>query len=368
MFHNKTLLIRFLVFCFSLLLLPVSYLFLLSPSRNKPNILESEKWSLYIVTVKNFLLKDHELVDIKPLNVSPSDMHAGSELRSYDPFVLSFLSIDGEKETYLIYEPCYFKKGQLTSSGKPSYDCNIQYSSVNLYGDFGKSYESRILYDPRFKVSYPFPTRIQNKLGIIVESSTEMDLYFLSIIHDAASKSLKVDDAYKILSNSKGYYDPNLFEDLNGNFHLILSSSENMKVCTRLASNVTQLSPVSSFFSTTDCVDYELGAQEGERNAGSFFVDDSSGSLFRFAMNNKIQYGHSVDLYRVHSMSSDSYSQELVRKNILNYPGLGFKLYHHVHSLDIDSSENVHTFLIDAAVNTYTYLHGKKYIKQSPWH
>ena len=336
---------------------------------NSPNVVEADKWGIYVIRVKDFLLDSHQMIDIVPLNIQPVAMHASSELRSYDPFLVELPSSNNARETFIFYEPCYFRSDKLNSSGEPKYDCNIQYARVKLPMAPGRvqSYVSSILHDPVFKVSYPYPAYIQNKFGIIVESASEPDLKFIPISYDPSIGTFKAKGAFKLLANSKGYYDPNLFQDSQGSYTLLVNNSETMKVCTKLSSSSSILSAESSFFTPSECVDYELGAHEGERNAGSFLLDPEGKSLYRFVMNNNVQYGHSVDLYKVKSLNSKEYRQDLVRKNIFDYPDFDFKLYHHVSFVSFDSESNVHTFLIDAARPAFTYLHGKKFSKQVPW-
>ena len=99
-----------------------------------------------------------------------------------------------------------------------------------------------------FKVRNPNPANIQNKFGIIVESASEPDLKFIPISYDPSIGTFKAKGAFKLLANSKGYYDPNLFQDSQGSYTLLVNNSETMKVCTKLSSSSSILSAESSFF------------------------------------------------------------------------------------------------------------------------
>ena len=87
---------------------------------NSPNVVEGDKWGIYVIRVKDFLLDSHQMIDIVPLNIQPVAMHASSELRSYDPFLVELPSSNNARETFIFYEPCYFRSDKLNSSGEPN--------------------------------------------------------------------------------------------------------------------------------------------------------------------------------------------------------------------------------------------------------
>ena len=145
--------------------------------RRNSSILVGMKWDLYLAEIENLISPKPIIKNIKKLNIIPEDALINSEVRNYDPFIISF---DKANNTIkVVYESCYF--ANQSSILKPIYKCDIQIVDVNNNFEINdRLFRSKKLFSPKYKVSFPYPVTILEKNGFLVESATEEEIRFIS--------------------------------------------------------------------------------------------------------------------------------------------------------------------------------------------
>lgn len=346
---KKNFSIRLFVLSFGLLFLFFAYDLVTAKLKrfNNDDVLVGETWDIYLLRVKGLLTNKPEIVSHKLLQLEPENIVSGSELRSYDPTYIK--SKSNNDISFIAYEPCYFKNDLKDIK----YDCNLQFFNL-AHKEFkidNKKIETKIFFDPDYKVSFPSEFSVNNQTYYLFESANE--------------KEVKITDENKmnaksILKYNVGIYDPIVLKD-EKIFYLIGNTENNKEnnlvICQSKKSKFIK----NKEFENKNCAEYDFGNSRYERNAGSIFIED--GRIYRFTMNNSTTYGKSVDLVEITNLSKQNYQQEPIFNDILSKELLKIDTniikYHHISIIDKEPN-NTHLIIIDAAKPTFNRIHGKK--------
>ena len=327
--------------------------------KRQPYVLVGMKWDIYLAEIENLISPKPIIKNIKKLNIIPENALINSEIRNYDPFVISF----GEANDTInvLFESCYFDNQSLIQ--KPIYKCDIQIVDFNYKSEINeKLFKSKKLFSPEFKVSFPYPAKILGKSGFLVESATEAETRFITFEGNLIKEEKDLNQIV-IAKDFRGYYDPALIT-IENDHYLLISNQEHTLLCNTKninRENINRKNDDEYLFNSDNCKEYEFGEKRFERNAGSIFKFNSK--IYRFTMNNQKTYGESVDLVEIQKINSKNFTQKVIKKNFLknqfNKLGYDFSKYHHI-SIIGDINQDTTFILFDAAVPFYNYDHGKK--------
>ncbi|ABM70634.1 glucosamine inositolphosphorylceramide transferase family protein [Prochlorococcus marinus] len=321
------------------------------------NILIGDNWKIYLAEVEDLFSKRPRILSIRSLNINPRDAHPESELRLYDPFILRVKKPQQSERSYVVYEPCYFKAK--STKKRPDYQCNIQYFPLEQAMNVNENIKSDIIFDPDYKVSFPYPYSFGNRIGFVFESATQDTIKFAEV-EPTKDGRIQVKKLQNLVGNSLGHYDPAI-TNYEGVDYLMSNNSKSLRVC-KLGKSIDKfISSNEGKWDESNCKFYDLGNQTGERNAGLIYKEEDSNRFFRFTMNNYRKYGESVDLYEITGFDP-KYKQKLVKKDLLKdeFRRIGMKidLYHHIAPV-MRTGKSKYLILLDASKPIFTSLHRK---------